>query len=112
MDAREGMANMDGDDTEESATYSSGMDNPDTHWDMPIRYLPVELKVRGGDRLELSCTHNLHDLEQVVVSGVTPRMLGDIGRKDLLGAEIATKLGVVMEMAKAPEMHYTLNGAH
>lgn len=99
MDAREGMASINGEDTEASAEYSSGFDNPHSHWDTPIRFLPVELHVRKGDELALTARHNLHDLDHLKISGIPPSMLGAVGHKEFLTNDVGKRLGVTLELA-------------
>lgn len=101
MDAREGMASDDGDDTEENATYSSGFDNPETHWDNPVRFLPVELHVQAGQTLYITPTHNLHDLDHIEIGGVRESMLG-LGHRSFLctaTSEPPLRLGVTLRLA-------------
>lgn len=78
--------------------YSSGLDNEFTHWDTPVRFLPVELHVLAGQRLQLVCEHNLHDLSHVHVSGVREEMIG-IGHRELVDKR-DLKLGVTVSTAR------------
>ena len=107
MDAVEGMERADGEayDPERDNDYSSGFDNVHTHWDNPIRFLPVELAVQQGDELQLVCEHNEHDLQHVRLYSVTDAMLqppGGIGHKEFIDGEIGMKLGVSLSVRKAP----------
>ena len=83
--------------------YSSGVDNPETHWDQPARFLPIELHVSQGDKLQVTARHSLHDLEQINLYGVTDRMLnGALGHFEFLDSGLGTKLQVVLSQRRAP----------
>ena len=101
MDTVDGMARADGEEFDPNldTDYSSGLDNVHTHWDNPMRFLPVELHVAQGDTLQMVARHNAHDLEQVRLYGVNERMLappGGIGHTQLIDSEQGEKLGVVL----------------
>ena len=105
MDAAPGMETAEGEtfDPECDTDYSSGLDNPETHWDNPIRFLPAELHVAQGDTLQLVATHNEHDLSHIALHGVTEGMLtppGGIGHPELTDSTIAHKLSVSLNMRK------------
>ena len=107
MDAAEGMAPP----SDPTAEYSSGLDNPETHWDMPVRFLPVELHVRAGDKLTLSASHNLHDVHEIKLTGVEPRMVSKaVGHKQFLTNDVGKKLGVQLEMVSPTVPHTTRDG--
>ena len=38
-------------DDEPAHDYSAMMDNPETHWDQPLRFLPRELRVARGEHI-------------------------------------------------------------
>ena len=83
-------------DDEPAHDYSAMMDNPETHWDQPLRFLPRELRVARGERLTLEARHNDSDIDQLRLGGVRRAMLGPVGipppRRD-----IADQLPVVLE---------------
>ncbi|KAL1530096.1 hypothetical protein AB1Y20_001018 [Prymnesium parvum] len=77
--------------------YSDFLENPDTHWDQPIRFLPNELRVNKGETLRMIAAHNDNDIHQIKLLGVKRAMLeGQLGiiipRK-----EVADKLHVVLK---------------
>ena len=77
--------------------YSAFMDNPDTHWDQPIRFLPTELRVNKGETLKLVARHNDNDIHQIKISGIKPDMLqGQIG-VSIPNRAAAEKLHVVLQ---------------
>jgi len=84
--------------------YSGGLDNLDTHWDQPIRFLPIELRVNKGETLKLTSRHNDNDVHWMKVSGIQPEMLrGMLGAHNMLhpdNREIAEKLGVVLQVGE------------
>ena len=105
MDAKEGMEKADGEDYDPHVDndYSSGMDNEYTHWDNPMRFLPVEINVAQGDELQVVCSHNAHDLDFIRLFGVTNTMLrepGGLGSRHLVDSEMGAKLGVSMSTGK------------
>ena len=107
MDAHAGMERASGEayDPAVDDDYSSGMDNPLTHWDNPMRFLPVELAVRQGDKLTLVATHNAHDIEKIALYGVTDSMItppGGIGNRQLIDSPLGEKLGVFLSAKKKP----------
>ena len=86
-------------DEDASNDYSDGLDNPSTHWDQPIRFLPVEMRVAPGDRLRISATSNEHDVSQIRLSGATPEMVtGMVGAHGLLSSTAGARLGVVVDV--------------
>jgi len=83
-------------DSDPEHDYSACMDNPDTHWDQPIRFLPTELSVLKGQTLKMIATHNEHDVEQIKIRGVREDMqLGQVGIA--LPKKMSYKLHVVLE---------------
>ena len=112
MDAEAGMAEADAaaadgepiDLQGVDADYSSGMDNPETHWDQPARFLPIELHVSQGDTLQLVARHNLHDLEQIHLYNIQDRMLnGALGHFEFLdNGSPGDKLHIVLSRRRAP----------
>ena len=89
-------------DDDLSGDYSGGLDNVGCHWDQPIRFLPVELRVRKGDKLHLASRHNDNDLNWMKISGIRPEMLhGMLGARNLLEPSmryVAERLGVVLQV--------------
>ena len=73
------------------------MSNAETHWDQPLRYLPVELHVTAGPTLRLAAHHDLHDIDHLWVSAVTKEMLG-LGHRHLIGSSVGERLGVTIQM--------------
>ena len=66
-------------DYEPEHDYSAFLDNPGTHWDQPIRFLPSELRVSKGETLKLVARHNDNDIHQIKISGIKPDMHTQIG---------------------------------
>ena len=90
---------LDMDSTPENM-YSSGLDNPGTHWDQPVRFLPLELHVSKGQSLRATFRHSEHDLEKVTLHGVPAEMgRGAVGFPAILASHVADQLGVVVELA-------------
>lgn len=54
---------------------------PPTHWDQAIRYLPVPLRVRTGQRIQVVARHTDASL-QIGVRGVVRDWLGAVGHVD------------------------------
>ena len=103
MDAEPGMAReLDG--AEGDDDYSSGLDNAHTHWDLPARFLPVELQVQQGDALTLVATHNVHDVDYIRLYGVGDAMVrGMIGATHLIDSDLGAKLGVSLSRKPPPK---------
>ena len=116
MDAADGMAEADAaapdgepcDREGIDSDYTSGPENLETHWDQPARYLPIELQVREGDTLQVTATHNLHDVEKIHLHGVSETMLsGSIGHFEFLDTHanpspLGMKLGVGLSTRSRP----------
>ena len=105
MDAHDGMEKASGEAYDPSVDndYSSGLDNIYTHWDNPMRFLPVELAVKQGDVLQCVATHNAHDLDNISLYGVTEAMTaspGGIGNHNLIDEPKVEKLGVFLSRGK------------
>ena len=104
MDAHASMAHGDPQypyDEALDSDYSSGFDNPETHWDNPIRFLPLELNVKQGDELQLLARHHVHDLDHIALHGVTEAMMaspGGVGHREMVDNEVCSQLGLSMSM--------------
>jgi len=85
--------------------YTSGLENEATHWDLPTRFLPVELRVRKGQALRMTAHASYHNVEQLRLHQVPAEMIGEVGVHNLLycpqfnelSQNIADKLAVVIE---------------
>ena len=65
--------------------FASGPSNTElVAWDQSLRVIPIELRVRGGERLQLRVEHD-HEAVRVGLPGIHPSMMQDmVGHTELV----------------------------
>ncbi|KAL3896362.1 MAG: hypothetical protein SGPRY_013289, partial [Prymnesium sp.] len=61
-------------DDDRENDYSDFLENTQTHWDQPVRFLPRELRVNKGDTLTMVASHNDNDIHRIKISGIKKAM--------------------------------------